>query len=251
MHLIGISILVQLLCAVHCLRNGRNNLWLMVIIFLSIPGCLAYAFFEMLPQYAQRREVRAVKSAAVRKLDPERDLRTAREALDLADTAANRIRLADALADAGKDSEAIPQYEAALAKAPNGDRATQLKLARVLLETGSARRARDLLVTLPVSGSASENDRAKLLLAQTAEECGDHERALALYEDVAERLPGAEAQCRRAALLLKSGRRAEALQVLAEVERLAKRLDRFERMRNSDMYGWAERTLAELRAERA
>jgi len=251
MPLIALSILVQLLCAVHCVRNGRNSLWLMVIIFLSIPGCLAYAFFEIFPQYAGRREVRAVKSAAVRKLDPERDLRAARDALDLADTAANRIRLADVLAEAGKGGEAIPYYEAALAKAPNGDRAAQLKLARVLLDTGSPERARELLGALPVSGSASENDRVKLLLAQATEECGEDEQALALYEEVAERLPGAEAQCRRAALLLKSGRRGEALQVLTEVEGRAKRLDRFERMQNSDMYDWAARTLAALRAEGA
>lgn len=35
--------------------------------------------------------------------------------------------------------------------------------------------------------------------------------------------------------------------VLEEVERLARRLDRFERAEHAEMYSWAQRTLAELR----
>lgn len=178
MHLIGISLIVQLLCAVHCVRNGRNSMWLMVIIFLSIPGCLAYAFFEILPQYASRREVRTVKAAALRKLDPEREVRAARDALDLADTAANRTALGDALAASGAWREAAEQYRTARAKAPEGDRGAQLKLARALLESGEAQEARTLLETLPASASPSETDRTRLLLARALEEVGEAERAL-------------------------------------------------------------------------
>src|SRR3954452_15222403 len=96
-----LSILIQIACAVHCVRNNRNSMWLMVIIFLSLPGCLAYSIFEILPAYAGRREVRALKSAATRKLDPEREIRLAREAVETADTAANHTNLGDALAATG------------------------------------------------------------------------------------------------------------------------------------------------------
>ena len=248
MHLIGISIIVQLLCAVHCVRNGRNSMWLMVILFLSIPGCLAYAFFEIVPQYAGRREVRTVKAAALRKLDPERQLRAARDALDLADTAANRTALGDALADSGASAEAVEQYRAARAMAPPGDRGAQLKLARALLEAGEAAEARSLLETLPENAAPSETDRTRLLLARALEEVGERERALEIYADLSERLPGAEAHCRRAALLIARGRSNEAVPVLEDVERLAKRLDRFERAEHAEMYAWAQRTLGELRA---
>ena len=61
------------------------------------------------------------------------------------------------------------------------------------------------------------------------------------------RLPGAEAQCRQAALLIKLGRKSAALPVLAEVERRLKRLDPGERAKDADMYDWAMRSLAELR----
>lgn len=249
MHLaIGLSILIQIACAVHCVRGGRNQLWLMVIIFLSIPGCLAYALFEILPDYAGRREVRAVRAAAARALDPQRELRAAREAVDTADTAANRLALGDALAGLDRWREAVEQYRAAALKAPAGDRATQIKLAGALLESGAAREALAILDSLPDTLSQAENDRAAMLRARALEASGESKRALALYSELGARMAGGEALCREAALLLAEGRRNEALAPLAEVERRLKRMDRFERARNADMYDWAARNLAELRA---
>ena len=247
MHLIALSLIVQLICAVHCVRNGRNGMWLMVILFLSIPGCLAYAFFEILPAYLGRREVRAAKAAAVRKLDPERDVRAAREALETADTAANHSALADALAEAGRWGEAVPHYREALARTPGEPRAERVKLARALLEAGDAAGALPLLDALPESRSAAENDRAALLRARALDKTGDEEQALGLYADLGARMPGGEALCREAALLIRLGRAGEAIAPLEEVERRLKRLDRFERARDADMYAWAARTLPELR----
>lgn len=244
------SILVQVACFVHCLRTGRNPLWLWAIVLFSFVGCLAYFFFEIAPDLAGRREVRAVRRAAVKAMDPERDVRLAREAVEIADTAANRIALADALAAHGKWGEAIPHYDIAEAKAPGVDRPTRFKLALACFEAGKSARARALIESLPPSGSQSENDRAAMLLARLLEEDGETERALALYVELGERMPGAEAQCRQAALFIAAGRRAEALAPLAEAEKRAKRMDRSERAKQADMYDWAAQSLAELRAER-
>lgn len=247
---IGLAILIQILCAVHCVRGGRNQMWLMVIIFLSVPGCLAYFIFEIWPDLAGRREVRAVKRAAVKALDPERELRRAREQLEIAQTTANHVSLADALAALGKWGEAIPHYEAAEITAPTTlDRTIRLKLAKACFEAGRSTRARELIESLP-SGTASENDRVALLHARLLEEGGEQERALAIYADIGERLPGAEAQCRQAALLMSLGRRRDAMPLLLEAEKRARRMDRHERAKDSDMYDWAAESLAQLRAER-
>jgi hypothetical protein len=122
-----------------------------------------------------------------------------------------------------------------------------LKLARAHLESGEPKKARQLLEDLPPSHSASEEDRGRLLLARALEDCGEHDEALAAYANIAQRLPGGEAQCRHAALLITLGRQAEAEEALAEVERALKRIDRFERNRQREMYDWALRTLVELR----
>ena len=242
-----VTVLIQIACVVHLIRNNRPSLWLWAIILLPIAGSAAYVVVEVLPGLFQRREVRAVQAAAVRKLDPERELRAARAAVDVADTAATRTALADALAEAGNWGEAVRHYREAVAKTPGQDRAASVKLARACLEAGNTAEARRLLEALPDSASPSENDRAALLLARSLDELGETDRALALYAELGERMPGAEAQCRQAALLIARGRSGEALPLLEETERRARRLDKMERRKEADMYDWAARTLAELR----
>lgn len=243
------TFLVQVACVVHLFRNHRNSLWLWAILLLPIAGSAAYVVVEVLPGLFRRREVRAVQVAAVRKLDPERELRAAREAVDVADTAANRTALADALAEAGHWAEAVRHYREAAAKTPGKDRAAGLKLARACLEAGNTAEAKRLLEALPESASPSENDRAALLLARSLDALGETDRAATLYAELGERMPGAEAQCRHAALLIAAGRGAEAVPLLEEAERRARRLDKMERRKDSEMYDWAARTLAELRGE--
>ena len=243
------SIVIQILCAVHCVRHGRSQLWLMVIVFFSMLGCFAYFCFEILPELMGRREVRVAKAVAVRKIDPERGLRAAREALETTDTAANRIKLADSLAELERWDEAVPHYRQGINKAPSPERGVQMRLARALFEAGQAQEAHEVLEALPETRSQSETDRTKLLMARVLEELGETARALVLYHEVGERLPGAEAQCREAALLIHLGRRRDAMAPLEEVERRLKRIDPYERSSNRDMYDWAGRTLTELRSE--
>jgi hypothetical protein len=243
-------IAMQIACVVHCIRSGRNGMWIMAIVFFPVLGSLVYVILEVLPGYSGSRTARAAKAAAVKVIDPEREVRAAREALDLAATAANHLTLADALADQGKWGDAIWHYERAEAKSPaRADRAIRLKLAKACFEAGRPARARELIESLPESASQSENDRANLLLARLLEEEGEKDRAIAIYADVGRRLPGAEAQCRQAALLIALGRRAEAMAPLIEAEKRARRMDRHERARDGEMYDWAGTTLAELRSE--
>lgn len=243
-------IALQIACAVHCARSGRSGVWVMVIIFFPVIGSLAYVVMEVLPGSGVTRAAGKAKAKAAAKLDPDKPVRLAREALELAETAANHVALANALADRRLWDEAIPHYEQGESKAPGGrDRAIRLKLIRALFEAGRMKRARDMLEALEPSPVRSDNDRASLLLARMLEAEGESDRALALFQDVGLRLPGAEAQCREAGLLLGLGRRAEAGAPLAEAEKRAQRMDRHERARDADMYAWAAETLAELRAE--
>jgi hypothetical protein len=245
--LIALVLLLQIACVVHCVRGGRSGMWIMVILFFPVLGSLAYAWFEILPGYLGRREVRRVKEAAARVLDPERGVRAAGEAVETADTIDTRTRLGDALAELGRWAEAIRHYDIADGRTTGPDRALRFRLARACFEGGKDKRARQLLESLPASASASENDRAALLLARVLEQDGEVDRAMEIYADVGKRLPGAEAQCRQAALLLKLGRKSSALPVLIEVEKRVKRMDSAERAKESDMYAWAARSLAELR----
>ncbi|WP_448664474.1 tetratricopeptide repeat protein [Sphingomonas sp. CJ20] len=240
---------LQVLCIVHLMRHGRNQLWLSALIFLPVVSALAYFVVEILPGLGGNRHVRTVRAQAVARLDPERDLRAARDALDLADTAANRLRIADALAALGRHDQAISYYRDSIRMTVGDvDVRTQSKLAASLFEVGQAPEALALLDVLPEPTVQSEKDRQALLRARVLDHVGRKDEALSLYADIVTRMPGEEARCRYAALLLAEGWDRKALAVLEEVEARKKRLDRQQRAADADMYHWADQALAALRA---
>jgi hypothetical protein len=243
-------IALQVACIVHLMRRGGNPLWVTALIFLPVVSAIAYFFVEILPGLGQNRHVRTARAKAVAALDPERELRSARDALDLADTAANRLRVAEALAELGRHEEAIPLYrESIRMTAGDADTRTQGKLASSLYETGQASEALALLNAIPEALGQSEKDRQQLLRAKILEHLGRTDEALVLYGDVVTRMPGEEARCRYAALLIAQGWDRKALIVLEEVEQRMKRMDRQQRAAEADMYRWAGETLARLRAK--
>jgi len=249
--LFGIGIVaLQVACIVHMVRTGRNLFWLSALIFLPLVGTLAYFIVEVMPGLQHDRHVRTARAKAVAALDPARQVRSARDALDLADTAANRLKLGDALTALGQHDEAVPVYrEAIRMTAGDPDPRTQGKLANALYETGQGAEALALLDAIDLPQGQSERDKQQLLRGKILEHLGRKEEALALYEDVVTRIPGEEARCRYAALLLDQGFERKAVVVLEEVESRMKRLDRLQRAADADMYRWASETLARLRSK--
>jgi hypothetical protein len=240
---------LQVLCIVHLMRNGRNPLWLSALIFLPVVSALAYLIVEVLPGMGGNRHVRTARAQVVAKLDPERELRAAHAALDLADTAANRLRLADAFVGLGRHEEALPYYRESLRMtAGDPDARTQSKLAYALFETGDSAEALALLDTIATPLGQSERDRHALLRARALDHQGRRDEALQIYADIVTRMPGEEARCRYAALLLEQGWDRKALAVLEEVEKRMKRLDRQQRAADAEMYRWASEALGKLRA---
>lgn len=244
---VALSIFVQIACAIHVIRNGRNGLWIMVIMFFSLLGCAAYFVMEILPGLRGNRHVRTASAKAMTRIDPERDLRAARDRLALADTAANRIAVADALTGIGRHAEALLYYREGLARSPGADPVTEAKLATSLLETGQIAEAATVLDGIPEPQGIGARDRLSLLCARIREQQGRVDDAIAIYEEIVTRYPGEEARCRYAALLIETGRLDRARLVLEEVESRMKRLDRTQRAAESDMYDWAIEQLRRLR----
>ena len=240
---------IQVLCVVDVIRNGRNQLWIMALIFLPMASAIAYAVVEVLPRLQGNRHVRTARASVAARLDPEKAVRQGRDALDLADTTANRLALADALVALERWDEALPLYREAYVRGSRDGR-TGEKLAHALFETGDAADALSSLDANPTASASSDRDRTQLLRARILEHLGRSDEAIAIYADLVTRYPGEEARCRYAAALLEAGRQADARSVLEEVEARARRLDRHQRAAEADMYRWASERLAGLRAGR-
>jgi len=236
---------LQVYCIVDVIRRGRNSLWIMALVFLPVASALAYFIVEILPSLQHNRHVRMARQKVVEAIDPERELRAAQQALDIADTMANRLRVADALTELGRHSEALPLYQRGAG--PRPDFRTGEKLARSLFLNDKPDEALTVIDALPSVTGQSDRDRATLLRARILEDLKRNDEALALYGDIAERVPGDEARCRYAALLLKVGKKAEARRVLEDVEHRMKYIDRHSRVENAPMYDWAMKELGALR----
>jgi hypothetical protein len=241
-----ILIAIQVLCVIDVIRNGRNQLWIMALVFLPIASTIAYVVLEIYPRFQGNRHVRTARATVAAKLDPDKEVRGARMALDTADTVANRMRLADALAAQGNHGEALPLYREAATRGMV-DLRTAEKLARAEFETGDAAAALATLDAAPPASAQSDRDRIRLLRARVLDAVGRKDEALTLYADLVTRLPGEEGRCRYAALLLEQGKNAEAQRVLEEVEARMKLMDRHQRAAEAEMYRWAMARLAELR----
>ena len=239
-------IALQVSCIVHVVRHGRSTIWISALIFLPVASTIAYFIVEILPTMRHNRHVRAARQKVVETLDPERELRAAQQQLEIADTMANRVRVADALTALGRHPEALPLYQRGAG--PRPDFRTGEKLTRSLFFNDRPKEALSVLDALPKVTGQSDLDRTSLLRARILEDMGRSEEALELYSEVMDRLPGDEARCRYAALLLKVGRRGEAQRVLEEVEQRLKYVDRHTRASDGRMYDWAMKELTALRA---
>ncbi|MEO5774657.1 MAG: tetratricopeptide repeat protein [Sphingomicrobium sp.] len=237
---------LQVYFVVDVIRHGRSGIWIMALVMLPLASSIAYFIIEVYPRLHGNRHVRTARQKVIEKLDPERELRAARDALDVADTMANRLRVADALSALGRHPEALPLYRSGAGLRP--DFRTGEKLARCLYLNDKPGDALAMLESLPKVTGQSDKDRAALLRARILEDLDRTDEALALYADVVQRMPGDEARCRYAALLLKLGRNGDARTVLEEVEHRHKRLDRHSRAADAPMYEWALKELQTLRA---
>ena len=242
----GAIIAIQVALIIDVIRRGANRVWIMALMFLPLASTIAYIIVEVAPRMKHNRYVRQAHAQIVDKLDPERELRAAREALDVAQTASNRTRLGDALVAHGRYADALPLYRDAIGTG-KADYRTGEKLARCqFLADRNAEALATLDGMLPPS-APSDIDRIALLRARILEELDRGDEAENIYADLVTRYPGDEVRCRYAGLLLKHGKRAEARRLLTEVEHRLKRMDRHQRAPHAPMYDWAMTTLTELR----
>ena len=209
---------------VHVVRTGRELFWIWIILVVIPPvGALVYFFAIVLPELFRGPAARKLGRAARETLDPQRQYREAQGAHDLAPTVHNQMRLASAAFQLGHFEEAERLYGEAMQGVHADDPALLLGRAKALIELRRPADALAMLERLGQQGKEGETPQAQLALARTYEGLGRDVDAASAYDWAAPRLPGLEGAARKAAFLARTGHRAEAEEMLAEID---KRLER-------------------------
>ena len=101
-----LSLLISILLCVHVVRTNQSLYWIFLILFIPVLGSLVYLVAVVVPEMAGGTRARRMGMAARDVLDPTREYRQAKTAVEDSPTVHNRMRLAAAAAELGKHAEA-------------------------------------------------------------------------------------------------------------------------------------------------
>lgn len=219
---IALSLLIQVTCAYHVVKTGRDKYWLFIILFFSLIGCAIYFFVEMLPDLMGGRTARNLAAGAQRLVDPDRAYREALAQLEISPTSQNKRILADACVARGSYADAIALYTETLSghDAHEPDLLRARANARML--AGDFGGAIADLDTLRTHNPDYQSEGAHLIYARALDGAGRDADALTEYTALAAYATGEEARCRMALLLKRMGRHEQAKAVFADVLRRAR-----------------------------
>lgn len=234
---IGLSLVFAICMCVHAMRTGREMYWLFIILAFQPLGGIVYFAIAVLPDLMGGSTARRLGQAAKKALDPEREYREAKLAVEDSATVGNRMRMASAAMDLERYDEAERLYAEAAAGIHAEDPVLLLGRARALLELDRPGEALTLLEALGAQGDVGRTPQAALAMGRAYHALGRTAEADTAYQWAAGRMPGLEGLARYTVFLAQVGRRDEADEALAEIDkRTAKAGSHFRR----EARGWRD-----------
>jgi hypothetical protein len=215
--LLIISIVIQALLIIHCIKTGRNTIWIWAIALLSYAGIIAYVAVELIPDLFRSRTAQRTARGMKKVLDPHAVLRRYENEARVGGNVASLQRYAQELTRQGRYDEAITEYRKALTGLYEHDPNLMLGVARAQFSKGEATAARTTLDELIRLNPDFKSAEGHLLYARALETEGNATKALAEYKVLAPSYPGAEAAVRYAQLLKAQGQEDEARKVAQEL----------------------------------
>jgi len=212
-----VSVLVSFGMIAHCIKTGRNRIWIYVLVFtLWTPfiGSAIYACVEILPDLLRTRTSRKAMRGIRQTLDPEGDLRRAENEMMVSGNVAARQQYANELIRLGRTAEGLSIYQNCLTGVFADDPKLLLGYAHAQFAANDPAGTRKTLDHLIAKNPDFKSPDGHLLYARALEGEGNTDKALAEYATVAGYYAGAEACVRYSSLLRRSGQAALARETL-------------------------------------
>lgn len=216
MPLVILMIVLQVGLAVHCVRTGRESLWLYFILFVPLIGGVTYFITQVLPDLGANQKVRKTASSLRRSLDPHRTLRARKLELERSDNFDNRLQLASECLEVNFYADAETLFASCLKGMHATEPSAMLGLARAQFEQGKYAATRTTLDDLIKANPGFVSQEGHLLYARSLEMLGDP-GALEEYAVLVTNFSGEEARARYANLLLQTGDHDRAQRVLDDI----------------------------------
>lgn len=225
MPILGVVLLIIQLCfAYHALKTGRAYWWLFVIMGFPVVGCLLYYFVEVFPNSREARRAERAAQLIARSFDPDKSLRQHIANFEDCGSVDNRLRLAAACINRRMYRQAAELYRSCLTGVHENDPDIRFGLTTALLGGDEFKDAYAVAQGLRESHAPHRSAEVRLLAARALEGMGRFDDALAEYRVLADTCVGEEGRWRYGALLVRMGRRAEAVEVFHRMLRNADRM---------------------------
>lgn len=247
MHILILSVVVQIALIVHAVRTGRAPYWIIILFLAPGIGSAAYIIIEILPELMAGRGARQASRAVRKTLNPGAGLRQLQREHRLSGSVDASRRLANELIANGRFEQAIEHYEKALTGLYENDPDLLLGLAQAQFESGAYSQSKQTLDRLIDKNPDFKSPEGHLLYARAAELCGDLTLAESEYKAVAAYFAGAEAKIRYAIFLEHIGKADEALPVYQDVADVADLAPRHYRKAQKQWLGIARDAVSRLR----
>lgn len=242
-YLYYIPLVLQGICAIHCIRNGHQQKWLWVIIILPVIGCIAYLYSEVLSGRRMRQPNIDVKAI----INPGVKYKRLEEQLRFSDTFANRIKLADAYLEGGYTQKAIELYEASLTGAFAEN---EHVLQQLIIAYNQSERYDDTIATAQKIYKLPQfiRSRSHILYAIALEKTGKNEQAEAEFKLMKGRYSYFEQRYEYALFLIRNNRHQDAADILADMLEEQPHLTPVERKNNRKWFNYANAELKKLQS---
>jgi hypothetical protein len=235
----GITIILQVICVIHCIRRGRQTNWIWLIVFIPLIGSIVYIFSEMITG----NEIGKVQSGMSSVLNPSGSIRKLENNLKFSDTFNNRLMLADAYLAAGQTEKAIDLYESSLT---GNFTENEYLLSQLIIAYFKVKRYEDIIPIAKKIQSRPQFARSQphIFYAMALDFTGRKEQAEAEFKLMKGKFSNFEARYQYACFLQREGHNDEARQLLSEMIGESEHLSPPERRANSK---WLTLAKEELR----
>ena len=238
-----ITVILQAICVIHCLKNKTSNNWIWLIVFLPLIGCLIYFFSEILT----RSQIRNFQSGFGEMISPSGSIKKLEDNLRFSDTFQNRVSLADAYLMNRQYEKAIELYESSL----NGVFSeNEYVLAQLILAYDQQKRYPDIINCAEKIYTRPQFQRSKahIFYAVALAETGMTEKAEKEFIKMNTRFSNFEARFYYSQFLQSHDRKEEAKNILLDIVDEFPRLTHVERKENREWFTKAKNYLDKIRS---